>query len=216
MSPWRTLQLRIPARSSRLRASASMSWREVDAEAALDLRPEQLEHAPGAGAEIEQRAERPVAEGGADRGFDRFVGGVQPADAVPLGGVAAEIVLRRRGAAPRAPPASRSRSRAMIGIGRIELFDEPRTSSALGAALAAAEERPRPLAEPLDQAGLGQQLEMAGNPRLRLAQDFGELRHGQFRLGQQREDAQPRLFPGCLERGIHVVERKVGRRSWWE
>ena len=35
--------------------------RQIDAEAALDPRPEQFEHAPGAGAEIEQRAERPSA-----------------------------------------------------------------------------------------------------------------------------------------------------------
>ena len=32
--------------------------RQIDAEAALDIGPEQFEHAPGAGAEIEQRAER--------------------------------------------------------------------------------------------------------------------------------------------------------------
>ena len=50
---------------------------------------------------------------------------------------------------------------------------------------------------------------MAGDPRLRLAQDFGELGDRELRLGEQREDAQPRLFPRCLERGIHVVEGDV-------
>ena len=38
--------------------------REVDAEAALEVGAEQFEHAAGAGAEVEQRAERPVGERG--------------------------------------------------------------------------------------------------------------------------------------------------------
>ena len=61
-------------------------------------RAEQFEHAAGAGAEIEQRAERLVGERRADRCFDRGVGDMQLADAVPLGGMRAEIGLRRGGA----------------------------------------------------------------------------------------------------------------------
>ena len=41
--------------------------REIDAEAALDIAGEELKHPPSAGAEIEQRAHRPVAERRADR-----------------------------------------------------------------------------------------------------------------------------------------------------
>jgi len=57
---------------------------EIEAEAALDLRSEQFEHAPGAGAEIEQRAHRRVGKRAQDRGLDGLVGDVQLADAVPL------------------------------------------------------------------------------------------------------------------------------------
>ena len=72
--------------------------REVETEPALDLRTVQFEHAPGAGAEVEQRAERFAGKRGADRGFDRVVGDVQLADAVPFRGVGAEVGLRRGGA----------------------------------------------------------------------------------------------------------------------
>ena len=68
--------------------------RQIDAEAALDVGAEQFEHAPGAGAEIEQRAERLVGERIGDRAFDCGVGDVQLADAIPFGGVGAEIFLR--------------------------------------------------------------------------------------------------------------------------
>ena len=73
--------------------------------------------------------------------------------------------------------------------------------------LGQAEERPGALAEALDQPGLGQQLEMARDARLRLAQDLGEIGDGQFGLGQQRQDAQARLLAGGLERRVE------GRRN---
>ena len=72
--------------------------RQIEAEAALDVAGEQFQHAAGAGAEIEQRADRLVGERRADRVLDRGVGDVQLADAIPFGGVAAEIILRRGGA----------------------------------------------------------------------------------------------------------------------
>ena len=68
--------------------------RQIDAEPALDRGAEQFQHAAGAGAEIEQRAHRLVAERVHDRPLHRVVGGVQFADAVPLRGMRAEIILR--------------------------------------------------------------------------------------------------------------------------
>ena len=65
-------------------------------------------------------------------------------------------------------------------------------------------------AEALDQAGLGQQPQVARQPRLRLAQDFGEVGDGQFGLGQQRQDAQPRGFAGGLERRGERRQRQLG------
>ena len=66
-----------------------------------------------------------------------------------------------------------------------------------------------PFAETLDQPGLGQELEMARDARLRLPQDVGEIGHGQFGLGQQREDAQPRLLACGLERRIEGIETEL-------
>ena len=77
--------------------------------------------------------------------------------------------------------------------------------------LGQAEEGPGAFAEALDQAGLGQQLEMARDARLRLAQDVGEVGDGQLGLGEQRQDAQPRLLAGRLEGGIEGIETEAGR-----
>ena len=48
--------------------------REVDAEPAVDLGPEQLQHAAGSGAEIEQRAQRALGERRTNGGFHRDIG----------------------------------------------------------------------------------------------------------------------------------------------
>src|SRR4051812_960038 len=69
--------------------------REIEAEALLYPRSEQFEHAPGAGAEIKQRAHRYIGERGADRFLHRRVGDMKLANAVPLRGMPGEIGLRR-------------------------------------------------------------------------------------------------------------------------
>ena len=161
---------------------------------------EQFQHAAGAGAEIEQRADRLVGERGADRLFDGGVGDMKFADAIPLGGVAAEIILRRGGArgAHRGEPLAVAGDDRIVGI-------EPRDHRARdiggAAALAQTEERPRAFAEALDQPGLGEEAQMARQPRLRLAQNLGEVGDRQLGLGDQRQDAQARGFPRCLEHG---------------
>ena len=94
----------------------------------------------------------------------------------------------------------------MVVVGRIEALDQRARDVGAAAVLGEAEERPRAFAEALDQPGLGQQLEMARDARLRLAQDVGEIGDGQLGLGQQREHAQPRLLAGRLERGVEGVE----------
>ncbi len=77
-----------PRARARARASSSMSSDRSRPSPRSICGAEQFEHAPGAGAEIEQRAERLVGERVADRLLDRFVGDVELADAVPFGGVA--------------------------------------------------------------------------------------------------------------------------------
>ena len=171
--------------------------REVEAEAALDVAGEELQHAPGAGAEIEQRADRLVAERRADRRFDRGVGDVQLADAVPFGGMPAEIILRGGGARG----AHRGQPLAVAGddrIVRIEPGDQRARDVGGAAALAEAEEHPRALAVALDQPGFGQKPQMAREAGLRLAQDRGQVGDGQFGLGDEHREAQPRR----LARGL--------------
>ncbi len=66
--------------------------------------------------------------------------------------------------------------------------------------LAEPEKGPGAFAEALDQPRLGQEPQMARQPRLRLAQDFGEVGDRQFGLGEQRQNAQPGRFAGGFER----------------
>src|SRR5262245_27012942 len=47
---------------------------------------------------------------------------------------------------------------------------------------------------------------MAGNTRLRLAKDVGQVRHSQLGLGDQRKDPETRFFARGLEGGIERVE----------
>ena len=108
---------------------------EVEAKPALDLAAEEFEHAPSAGAEIEQRAERPVGECRADRCLDLLVCDVKLADAVPLGSVAAEIDLRRRGPrrAHRREAFAVARNRRIRGVEPRDQFPrERRVAAALG------------------------------------------------------------------------------------
>ena len=182
--------------------------RQIEAEAALDLRAEHFQHAPGAGAEIEQRAERLVGERGADRVFHRRVGDMQLADAVPLGGVRAEIGLRRGGARL----AHGGELGAVAGdglVGRIEMRQQRAGDLGAAAVLGQAEERPGAFAEALDQTGLGQQLEVARDARLRLAQDVGQVGDGQLGLGQQRQQAQARVLAGRFEGRVEGIETEL-------
>ena len=91
---------------------------------------------------------------------------------------------------------------------RDQLARERRVAAALGKP----EESPRALAEPLDQPGLGQKLQMARNPRLRLPQNVGEVRHRQLGLGQERQNTQPRRLARSLERPVERGERQLSRR----
>ena len=68
---------------------------EVEADAALVAVGEQLEDAPGAGAEIDQQLERTVPQRLDDGLLDVVLGDMQGANAVPVGGVRLEIGLRR-------------------------------------------------------------------------------------------------------------------------
>src|SRR5262249_57175752 len=80
---------------------------------------------------------------------------------------------------------------------------------------AEAEDRPGAFEKSLDQAGVRQQFEMTRYARLRLPQDFAEIRYGELALGQERQDPQSCPLPGRLEGVVERVERKLDRRGHW-
>ena len=210
MSPWRTLQCLQPGAVEPRARQRQHVERQIEAEAALDIGGEQFEHAAGAGAEIEQRTDRLIGQRRADGLFDGGVGDMEFADAVPFRGMPAEIILRGGGAGG----AHGGQALAVAGDDRI-VGIEPRDQRAgdvgAAAALAETEEGPRAFAEALDQAGFGEKPQMPRQPRLRLAQDFGEVRHRQFGLGQQHQDAQPGGFARRLSALSSARQRSVAR-----
>ena len=72
---------------------------EVDADSFVGIRPEQLQHAAGAGSNIDERADLSALEQTAHDRFDIEVGDVEATDILPAFGVGAEIRGRGRGAA---------------------------------------------------------------------------------------------------------------------
>ena len=134
----------------------------------------------------------------------RLFGRVQRADRVPVGGAVGEIGRRLL-----APRFARRRQPGAVGgerrVGRIEARDQRAGERA--AAVGEAEEGPRALALALGEAGLDQQLEMARDARLRLAEDGDELADRQLGFAEQAEEAQPRHLACRLEAG------QEGRRN---
>ena len=172
-------------------------------------RPEQFEHAAGAGAEIEQRAKRLVGERFLNRRLHRFVRDMQLADTVPFGGMGAKVSLRRGGA--RLPHRGEPRPVAGNGlIGGIEAIEQRARHRRPAARLGQPEEGPGALAIALDQPRLGQQPQMARDARLRLAQNVGQVGDGELGFAQQRQHAQTRFLARRLQRRIEGVKAKPG------
>ena len=99
-----------------------------------------------------------------------------------------------------------------VGLSRV---DQRARDVGAAAVLGQPEEGPGALAEALDQAGFGQQLEMARDARLRLPQDVGEIGDGQLGLGQKRQHAQARLLARGLERSIEGIETELSVAAHW-
>src|SRR6185312_10323790 len=94
-------------------------------------------------------------------------------------------------------------------VGRNEMREQRAGDLGAAAMLAQTKERPGALAETLDEPRLGQQLEMARNARLRLAQDVGEVGYGEFGFRQQGDEPQPRVLAGRLERRVEGIETEL-------
>src|SRR5581483_4969587 len=159
-------------------------------------RAEQLEDAPGPGAEVHEERKGPPPQRLVHGVLNVLLGDMERADFVPLGGMGLEIGL------------CRLRARLLHGggagtvaresqVGRIETCDDRRRERALGAAFSEAEENPRALAEAGDEAGFGQELQVPADARLALTKNLREVLDVQLGRGKQRQDAQT----GGLTRG---------------
>ena len=89
MSPWR----RLDCDAGRLELDPRQPQhlrRAVDPDRLAGARAEQLDHPAGAGADIDQPAERSLAERAVDRALDFAFGDMERADLVPHFGMAAK------------------------------------------------------------------------------------------------------------------------------
>ena len=121
-------------------------------------------------------------------------GSVQRALLVPTGGDTGEVLLSGGSTAA-------ADDRQPIEVGR--QHSDRRSSISASTSLTSStdrtvgdeiEERPRAFAVLVDHAGISEQLEVAGDARLRLAEDVGEISDGQLAVLQQRHDPQAGLL----------------------
>ena len=159
-------------------------------------RREELQHAAGAGAEIE-------------RGCGSGVGPSASSTAASTAASGAwRDRIRSHSGASRAKKAwaacarcartasSRVRSSRSCWSARSRAIEHRPQDPGRRAPVGQPEEGPGALAVALHEAGLDQKLQMARDARLRLAQDVGEVGDRQLALGQQGQDPQPRLLGG--------------------
>ena len=153
---------------------------------------------PGAGAEIEQIAERLVAEHLKEGGFDPLLRRVHRTDTVPVSRLLGEI-----GGRLPAPRFARAFEPAPIGghdgVDRIEAPDEFASESRT--LLGQAKKGPRAFAASDREPGFDQELQMPRDAGLRLAENGDKLAHRQLNLVEQAEDPEPRLFGRGFEIG---------------
>ena len=123
---------------------------------------------------IHQELDRSCAERLVHRGLDLFLGDVQRADRVPLGGMSLEIGLRSFSARLLHGGGSRPVT-GQSEIGRIEACHDGASERRFGAAVGEAEEDPGALAEAADETGLHHQLQMPADAGLALAEHLGQV-----------------------------------------
>ena len=173
--------------------------RAVDADRLARARAEQLDHPAGAGADIDQPAERPLAERRVDRVLDLAFGDMERADLVPHLGVAGEIAVGGLGAfgADRSRSAPRRRRTAPASLRPPSIDQREQRLDALG--VGKRQENPAAFLAALEHAGVGEDLEVARHARLALPEHLRQLADRQLHQPQQRDDAQPRRVGKRLE-----------------
>jgi hypothetical protein len=148
---------------------------------------------------VEQRAEAGPVKRLEQRGLDRTVGRMQPAQLVPFGGITGKISL----GGVFACGADRGEVAAVLGAARGELgvvlFGRSEQAGGGGAqrrraafADRAAQEHPGAFLAPFGQPGIAQDPDVPGYAWLALPQHQGQFAHGQLHRGEQAHDPQPR------------------------
>jgi hypothetical protein len=118
---------------------------------------------------------------------------MQRAEFIPVGGVGGEIAggLFGAGVADLGEPCPVGEKHRIVQADMLQHSPAERGGATL---MGDEEEGPGAFAVALDQPGLDEQLEVARDARLRLAENGDEFGDGQLRLGEQREQAQPCLL----------------------
>lgn len=158
--------------------------------------PQKLDHPPGAGADIEQAAQRPVADQVGQRGFDLCLGQVQRPDGIPLAGMLGKEICR----------ALFTDGADRIKLGAIgSVLRGKRWTDGLVAAQEAVEQTGRRLVQPrkggtqehpasflvpFGKASFGQDAHVPRHPRLALVEHGRQFAHRKLHHLQQQHDAQ--------------------------
>jgi hypothetical protein len=178
---------------------------EIDADAAPDMGREEFKHAAGSGAGIEHGIELLPGQQIDNGALDVFLGDMQRADALPVGGVGLEIgrgLPRPRGAHLGEALAIRLRLRIALRCGERQQRGAERSG---GAPVGGAVEDPAAFLEALQEARFAEELQMAADARLALAQDLGELAHRQLGVDEEQKQAQAGGIPRSAQHADQML-----------
>jgi hypothetical protein len=171
------------------------------------MRSEASKHAPAAGADVEQRAQRAIAQ----------LGEQQVAEIELVGFVASPSpqLIRRPAAAlgedlVHAPPVAHELRVMFVGEGE-HLLEHALIGFGRGRAVV----HPVLFTKTVDEAGVGQELEMTRHARLALIDDLAELSDGELGPSQQREQSQAGGLPCCSKafHGVFEALRHISRHK---
>ncbi len=205
MSASRTEQCVSPARASRERASASIAFEASTPTPWLIRGASSSRTRP---VPVPMSSSRPASWSGhqrEQRGLDRGGREVQRPHLIPVGALAAEALGRHAGAF-----SEHAGGLAAVGLqDRVVLRQAGDQFPGQRAGLAVRQGEPDigALAHPVQQAAVAQQLQVAGQARLRLAEDLGELRHAEGAAAGQRQQAEASRFSGGAQAGQQAVHR---------
>ncbi len=182
----------------------------VDASRVACAPGEQLDHAAGAGADVDQPAEAPAAERPFDGPLDIALGDVERTNPVPHLSVGGEIAVRGLRAFCANPLGARSIGFEQ-GAGRpIRPGIEKREQWLRPLRPGKRHEHPASLLAAVEDARVAENLQVPGHPRLALAEDLCELSDGQLHDAQKRDDPKP----GGIGKRLEAVGKRESIGHW--